>query len=64
MYKIKYCNSDLEQEQFIKEANENNYKITGYTEFKGKLNILYEFEEKKRKRSSKQISEEEKEGNE
>jgi hypothetical protein len=57
MYKIKYCESDLEQELFIKEANENNYKIVGYTEFKGKLNILYEVEEKKKRRSPKQIEE-------
>lgn len=59
MYKIKYCKSDLEQELFIREANENNYKIVGYTEFKGKLNVLYEVEEKKKRRPSKQIEGEE-----
>lgn len=64
MYKIKLCNSDLEQEQFIKEANENNYKIIDRVVFKSGLSILYEVEEKKRTRKSKQQEEENKESNE
>jgi hypothetical protein len=48
MYKIKYCHNDLELEEFIKEANENNYEIMQPTEFKGKLTIIYRVEEKKK----------------
>lgn len=52
MYKIKYCHSDLELEEFIKEANENNYEIISSAEFKGKLTIIYKIEEKKKTRKS------------
>jgi hypothetical protein len=60
LYKIKLCNSDLEKENFLKRANKNNHKIIGMTEFKGKLNFLYEVEEKKRTRKIRQQEEENK----
>jgi hypothetical protein len=62
MYKIKYCHNDLELEEFIKEANENNYEIMQPTEFKGKLTIIYKVEEKKKSSKRSKKAEEEKEG--
>lgn len=56
MYNIKYCHSDLELEEFIKEANQNNYEIISNTEFKGKLTIIYKVEEKKKSsKKTKQV---------
>ncbi|MZK53626.1 hypothetical protein [Clostridium beijerinckii] len=65
MYKIKYCHSDLELEEFIKEVNQNNYEIISNTEFKGKLTIIYKVEEKKKSsKRTKQVKADEDEGKE
>lgn len=63
MYRIKHCHNDLDLEEFIKETNENDYKIIDRTVFKDKMNILYEIEEKKKsnKRTKQAKAEEEKE---
>lgn len=41
MYNTKYIFTELQLEEFIKEANENNYELISSTEFKGKLTIIY-----------------------
>ncbi|OOM17193.1 hypothetical protein CLSAB_19130 [Clostridium saccharobutylicum] len=55
MYKIKYCHTDLQLEEFIDKVNENNYEIILITNFKDKLTIIYKIEEKKKSRKSKQV---------
>ena len=59
MYKLKYCTSDLQLEDFIKEANENNYEIISNVNFKDKLTIIYKVEEKKK--TTKKVKQQEKE---
>jgi len=57
MYKTKYCTSELQLEDFIKEANENNYEIISSVNFKDKLTIIYKAEEKKKTRKKQQEKE-------